>query len=425
MAAPHHQMHLEVLPGGAHLHHEGINLNFRGEMKAHNPNVHNNQHHNLERKPRVVVHLPEWLSQFTSLSRSLKMVLMAVATVGCIGSFLYISDLLPDTYGLVSTSTSISDRSQISAIKGIGISGSQYGAAPPHGIHLSPRLAHIVDSAGPLQRSDIPFFFHVPRSGGTTMMKIIGVCVGLVQASDVGGKTGLENEKLEVNMTDTGPFVNVNTYTVEGIDRAAEKGLAQSNLVGSIASPFPYKAASLFSSYQHGRTFTLLRHPAERANSFFHHIIKAVGEPNYEPLFGNINLEQYASMQEDRPEFNYVTKILAGKATATSSQLTTDDLNIAKEFLRKKVVIGLLSDRAESLRRFELYFDWSYPEDKNKFCGEELFNWEKANANEHPDILPGEPSWNLLLKRNSFDMDLYEYATNLFKEQGDTMFNLF
>lgn len=67
-------------------------------------------------------------------------------------------------------------------------------------------------------------------------------------------------------------FVNIDTYTPNGIQRANELNLVTSGLADVIISPLLYDAAALFTPTHKGRVFTMLRHPIERAASLFYFI---------------------------------------------------------------------------------------------------------------------------------------------------------
>lgn len=211
-----------------------------------------------------------------------------------------------------------------------------------------------------------------------------------------------------------GVIVNADMYSSNGIEYARENILLSTGLVDAVSSPLIQPTADLFSSGHRGRVFTMLRHPIERATSYFYYIAKAIGDENYSPLFENISIEQYASTHEDRPEFNYLTKMLSNNVDKTSQQLTLDDLNQAKEILEKKVLIGLLSEKEESIHRFGNFFGWTLDSGTN-FCHHDMIEWEQAET--HPEITPTDTAWNLLWKKNAYDMDLFSYAQTLFSEQ--------
>merc|ERR1712232_1242168 len=144
---------------------------------------------------------------------------------------------------------------------------------------------------------------------------------------------------------------NVDTYSEHGIVDAIGKGLAWNENLDSVFSPFLYEAAPIFSSTHRARVFTVIRQPIERISTHFN-FLKAKDD-----AFAAMSVEEYASADGDRPEYNYYTKLFSNNLEKPSELLTNDDLNIAKEFLRRKVLIGLFSEKEESIRRFERFFN--------------------------------------------------------------------
>ena len=67
-------------------------------------------------------------------------------------------------------------------------------------------------------------------------------------------------------------FLNVDTYTPNGIQRAKQLNLVTSGLVDVILSPLLHDASTLFTPTRKGRMITMLRHPIERAASLFYFI---------------------------------------------------------------------------------------------------------------------------------------------------------
>mmetsp|Transcript_29523 Transcript_29523/g.62212 ORF Transcript_29523/g.62212 Transcript_29523/m.62212 type:complete len:108 (-) Transcript_29523:668-991(-) len=71
-------------------------------------------------------------------------------------------------------------------------------------------------------------------------------------------------------------FVNVDTTSKRGIDRASELGLVQSGLVDMIiTSDIAYAIENLFDEYHKGRVVALFRHPVDRLVSKFYYLQKA------------------------------------------------------------------------------------------------------------------------------------------------------
>lgn len=125
--------------------------------------------------------------------------------------------------------------------------------------------------------------------------------------------------------------------------------------------------------------------------------------------------------------------------------LTRDDLDVAKEILRRKCVIGLLEEKGESIKRFEKFFGWNaearreslllleggemgMAEEaqaarwrdnvvKDEECADRLLHWRWENKNRHPVPEEGSPAYNLLEGKNRYDIELYLYARQLFDEQ--------
>jgi len=280
---------------------------------------------------------------------------------------------------------------------------------------LSKSLQYLADlNDTQILRSDIPFFFHVPRSGGSTLKDIMGSCLGMIGASDVGAREGHKfDKKLEVLSSKDGSFfVNVDTTTSEGIHRAKSLGLIESHMADYIVTQHLHPAATLFTKNQRGRMFAIFRHPIERAVSLFHYLSVADWEPTYDPKLAFISLEMWA--QSKRIEHNWMVRFLSNEI---ERDLMPRHLEVAKEVLRKKCLVGLLEKKGETFQRFQKYFGWEFPNKVSKECQERQLHWGWSNKHAHPIIEEGSPTWNLLLKKNQLDMELYYYAKQLFKEQ--------
>jgi len=366
----------------------------------------------LQQQPRIILHVPEWFPQLSIFNRGLKLMLAGVVLVACAGTVVYLNRPPPD---LSSYSSLVFSTSHDMKLK------SQYGGPAPDGTTLPLILSDLADSNHALLSSDMPFFFDVPDSSSFNMKRYLGECMGLIQALDAGSLgvlwgEGTNKTSLKLIQTaEVGTIVNVDTYTLPGIDRAQSNQLIQSDLITSIASDRPYSIANLFSaSIDHrGRTFTLLRHPVQR-------VIQYRMQMNKDPLLlESTSLQDYYSnIKGEQPEFNYLTKILTQKES--SEFVTWYDMNRAKEILRRKVLIGLYADKAESLRRFATYFGWNNIHPNSEFCENGQSGWSSFTEMDselwNPSVV-GMDTWNFLVEKNSLDMDLYEYAKSLFVEQ--------
>ena len=95
-----------------------------------------------------------------------------------------------------------------------------------------------------------------------------------------------------------------------------------------IATSHFQEGSDLFTNTDHhGRMFGLFRHPVHRAASHFYFL-------NQLNAFGpgaNMSIEEY--VKSDKVESNWMIRFLIGKK---SGDVGIDELNIAKEILRKK-----------------------------------------------------------------------------------------
>ncbi len=157
-----------------------------------------------------------------------------------------------------------------------------------------------------------------------------------------------------------------------------------------------------------------MRDPIERAVSLFHYLAIASWEPTYDPSLATMSIEMWAR-SEDRIEYNWMTRFLSNNLTGN---LTQHDLNIAKEILRKKCLIGFLEAKDESMMRFQKYFDWDMNDSQTRECAERFLDWGWSNKNSHPPIEFDSQAYHLLVKSNEYDLELYEYAELLFEAQA-------
>jgi len=275
-------------------------------------------------------------------------------------------------------------------------------------------LRHFADVKDPPRPSDTAFFFHVPRAGGSTMKDIIGKCLKLVQSSEVGVRDGHDKDPiLQVLDVKESKYVNVDTTTVPGIQRAVDMGLAMAGLADVIVSSYYHESAALFDLNHQGRAFMIMRNPIERAVSMYWHRVKEVGD-----LDAEISIEDYA--QGNGIENNWMTRFLTNRMTG---ELTKEDMEQAKQILKEKFMIGLLDDLDESVYRIMKYNQWKYSTDetekmKQEDCIRDLSIVGSA-INPDPYEIPtrGTQAYALITWQTQFDTKLFEYANELFDEQ--------
>ena len=244
----------------------------------------------------------------------------------------------------------------------------------------------------------------------------MGGCLDITAASDVGTRDGHEfDETLNVIRINGGKYVNVDATSFEGIERAKKLNAIESGLVEVVVSPRLFAANTLFTPTHKGRMFTMFRDPIERAVSMFYYLGYAKWEKTYDPSLVLYELQDYA--KTNQIENNWMVRSLTNKM---EGYLTIQDLEIAKEVLRRKCLIGLMKEKHVSMKRFELFFGWDEKAKKPGAdeCEDKLLSWGWPNKHKHPLLEPGTEAYRLLQTKNSLDIQLYEYAKILFVQQG-------
>ncbi len=158
----------------------------------------------------------------------------------------------------------------------------------------------------------------------------------------------------------------------------------------------------------------MLRHPIDRAVSMYHYIQKT------DPAAANIPLLEYARGQGI--ENNWMVRYLINQI---DGDLDRSALDQAKMVLKRKFLIGLVEEKEESIKRFQTYFGWEYPEndatlaEKQSFCvSSMLTDGINANTDEYEVPKKGTQEYALISHQNQFDIKLYEYARDtLFVDQ--------
>ena len=192
-------------------------------------------------------------------------------------------------------------------------------------------------------------------------------------------------------------------------------GFADSGLADAVVTYFLYEANQLFTPTAKGRVFTVFRHPIDRAISMFNYIQDADWEPTYDPELKDMTIEEWA--KSPKIENNWLTRQLSNQP---GGELTDDDLDLAMEVIRRKFMVGLMTEIEKTMERFERFFRWTYhvnPENQ-EVCREKLLKGgsnKSSSTKEKP--VEGSEAWELLVWQNQFDLRLYEYIESLFVEQ--------
>jgi len=268
--------------------------------------------------------------------------------------------------------------------------------------------------------SDIlPLYWYVPNSGGRAVTEILTYCYVLTTASAMAvGHQGEPNLLVKMAEDNIGHFVNVDTTTLEGLNRAKELGLVESRLAQAMVTPYLEEASTLF---QHktttGRVFAMLRNPVLREVARYHHQLTLPRyHPNYNQNINNLHLHQY--VESSFVQENMLVKALASATHIASGEINELHIDTAKKVLERYILIGLFEEFEESLDRFDHYFGWTkyneFATCRNNFLTSLEFREGSPN---HIPLSPESFEYKALAQRNWADIELYDYARSLFKKQ--------
>ena len=255
-------------------------------------------------------------------------------------------------------------------------------------------LNMLKDIDEPLKDSDIIFYWHIPKAGGSTMKRIFTHCF---------------------NFTRSDQYVDLTTTV--GISQAKKQRVVDQNFLDVIVGSHLHETSALFSDEHKGRLMTVMRHPIELVASLFYYLgHKGTWERHYRAELANMTLSEYANSKLMMD--NWMTRYLSRKLRGN---LTESDLSLAKSILEKKAVIGMIDQMDHSLQIFQNYFGLQ-PIPHRKSCVHRLVHNEHINKNEHHiKVLPGSQEWKILEERNSFDLQLYKYARLIFQRQASRL----
>jgi len=250
----------------------------------------------------------------------------------------------------------------------------------------------------------LPVLWLVPQSGNDVVLNVLQYCLRLTTASGMGANDQASNSLAVLTHPDrVAHYINVDTTTLLGLDRADRLSMVESGLANVMATPLLGHAAHLFASkLKTGRVFCILEHPVRRAV-----------EAQYESMSENnptvMTLVQYA--ESELLNENVLTKGLAN--VTMTDMVTLEHVRIAKVILEQYVVVGLADYMEESLEYFMEYFGWVPNVEDYMACQNSFVNNRKVAY-----INPASDEYSTLADRNWADMEVYEYAKTLFENRA-------
>jgi hypothetical protein len=139
-------------------------------------------------------------------------------------------------------------------------------------------------------------------------------------------------------------------------------------------------------------------------------------EPTYNSATAQMSLREYA--ESNHADYNWLTRELSG---AERRNVTEEHLQIAMDVVRRKILVGLLSRKEETMERIEQFFEWKFrvnPKNQER-CREGLLaKGSNINAQKEEIALPGTSTYQLLVSLNKLDLQLYHYIEVLFDQQA-------
>jgi len=274
-------------------------------------------------------------------------------------------------------------------------------------------LSVLRDIVDPIEPTDKALMFFAPNSGAALVRDVIQNCFNSHNAFNLNSETG-EIEKFDTLQNDE-KVESVDIFSLDAIKQARETKLADQTGIDMLISPFLHEAATIFTEEHKGRLFALFRHPIEREISHFYRM-KYSRTPSVESTgTADMTLQDYVN--SSLMHNNYLTRFLVHKKTGA---LSREDLDHAKAILHQKCLILLTERMDESINRMKQYFGWEEEgniPDAEWTCVNNLI-YKNGAKHSYPSVDESSEVWQILSKHNFYDIQLFDYAKDLFEEQG-------
>jgi len=259
----------------------------------------------------------------------------------------------------------------------------------------------------PLEDTDLIFQFHIPKAAGTSTKAIFTECFHLTRADQIA----MPESYKYINHV-----FNVDTSTIAGISRAQDFGLAEKNLVDVVTSSYLHEGCTLLTEQNKGRLFVMMRHPVETAISLFYYLGNAKWERMYRPELKNMTLYEYATATNEGLRIdNWMTRYLSRKF---QGPLQETDIQLAKDIISQKALLGLTEDFEESMRRFDLFHGLGTWSSEGMNCVNKHIQ-EKSNLNDHHLFGNETKEWNAIAVANAIDIEIFQFAQTIYAQQGE------
>ena len=282
--------------------------------------------------------------------------------------------------------------------------------------------------------TDPIFLWFAPQSGGGAFVKILEDCyegINITRSQWWRYETPDDADAMDSANAGTNSWWWQYDMAPPDDTSPTEDGrlpiMATTNLLEAASSAFN-------SSAGRGRCISLFMHPIERAIRSYHHhrmIYSRMAKRNASGTSNstsNITLESYA--QGPFAEENRLVRSIADRNS--SEALQWEDLEAAMDFVTRKCLVGIIGDKRNLLIRtvalIEMALGLTKRERNSSRCtAERIDEWADSMheiSNQRID-LPSDDAdaWGALMRKNAYDMKLYEKVAELFANQT-TLLNL-
>jgi len=153
--------------------------------------------------------------------------------------------------------------------------------------------------------------------------------------------------------------------------------------------------------------FTLLRDPVERVISYYYYIRRTPQHYCYDLISSNdMSLKEFIENKADILTLNGQTRVLAGgkwHAECTEGAVEAAKRNLQEHF----AIVGLAERFDETLHLLKKAFNWQ----NLRYTRQNV----TVNRPRRDELAPA--TLDAIIKANQFDIELYQYATELFEEK--------
>jgi len=217
-------------------------------------------------------------------------------------------------------------------------------------------------------------FIHIPKSGGTTLWHTLGRMVNTKNVKRIGVKPLGSPSENQIQLRDILDNPSGHHWRVVG---------GHTQFMPQYAQSYPH--------------ITFLRDPIERHISQYFYALRKTNHRQYERFNQpDMTMEQAFTLLDDNLHIRYLV-------TGFDRPVTRDDLEQAKVYLEHHfAAFGILERYNESLMLLQHTFDWPTP-----------YYLVKNTGTNKPKRISDEAR-RIAAERNALDIELYEWACDLF-----------